>query len=204
MFRIKMIRSPIMRYLCALLIIAATYGFLPTVMAEGGSCAVALSTAIPSSWANEDIAEARLMAVVQHQNEIRRSLDLPSLSLSHEQSAYGLRLNSKEFTKDFFVNMDGFPDETIMGKFDIQGDSVVRQMYNDIFSLNYKYEFSGSKISRATPLAVALLEKVKGPFIELYRQMSPIEWDLWKNRQLTSLGRNWGHQDSEKNPIKVV
>ncbi len=66
-------------------------------------------------------------------------------------------------------------------------------MYNDIFSLNYVYEFSREGKMKTTPYGIWYLERLKAPTLNLYRQMSPKELILWKNKEFDKLGSNWGH-----------
>jgi hypothetical protein len=92
-----------------------------------------------------------------------------------------------------FDTPGAFPDQPIAGVFSVHGDTLVRCVYNDTFSLNYVYEFEGPKLKRAIPYAQWLVEHMPESEVTLYRQMGPRELGLWKEKRFKELGADWGH-----------
>lgn len=148
----------------------------------------ALSIAEPSPlWSDLEIAQQRLRAVIFHQNQIRKSKNLPLL----ETNVSNLITQGRP---TIFIDTPGaFPDDPIAGLFVIHGDTLIRGGYNDIFSLNYSYQFSGSHLVKAQPFGAWYLERTSAEKIRLFRKMSPQEHTLWTHKKLGLLGKDWGH-----------
>jgi hypothetical protein len=133
------------------------------------------------------VVAARFNLVLDHQNRVRMKLGLPTLISPIRYYNKGDVLDVIATTKD------QSSDETTFGSFQVGSNLIVRNMYNDIYSLNFVYRFSGETLLEVTPYATWLLKQSPSPIISLYRKMSPEEYSLWSSRSFDQLGRDWGH-----------
>lgn len=132
----------------------------------------------------------RFSSVISHQNQLRKQKNIPLLDENPT-------LNYTEDKTRYLIDTpNAFPDYPIMGEFIVSGNTILRGFYNDLFSLNYVYEFDGYKLVNLESYGSWYLKHYSEEFVFLYRQMSPKEYELWKKRQFNSLGSDWGYNTS--------
>lgn len=156
------------------------------------------------AWQDPVIAKQRLESTLGHQNRIREAMGVPKLSLLTEKNGYAAPVRGDGDNIPFWVEVAGFPDQPIIGLFQISGDLLIRRVENDLFSLNYVYGFKGSRSEEPTPFAYWSLKQEPSSEIVLYRKMSPEEFKLWEAGRFEEIGRNWGHQTSTGGETRVV
>ena len=199
-------------------------GFLSSPACAAGICrkTYALIAEKPQDplWREENIARARLNAVVEHQNQIRAQRKIGLIHLMQKEPGtteiefagkkvrvgeQSTELKIPNSDKKYWIDdSDKFSYEAVAG-FHVVGNTLVRSLYNDIFGLNYVYIFNGDKLGSAVPYAIWSLMRSKEPVVRLYRAMGKEELDLWKNRQVAKLGStDWGHSFTGDTQMPVV
>jgi hypothetical protein len=122
-------------------------------------------------WDNSDIAKKRILALIDHQNTLRKARKIGLIRLVPNKigdSSIRMPGSGHQYWID---DSDKFSYEA-MGMFHVERNTLVRDAINDIFGLNYVYIFNREKLISAKPYAIWCLERSIEPEVVLYRAMA--------------------------------
>jgi hypothetical protein len=133
--------------------------------------------------------EPQIFSVISHQNKLRRAK-----GISEAQLSLSIQNRTQNGRTSIWIDLPkAFPDHPIAGEFLVYKDVLIRAVPNDIYSLNYVYSFTGSRVSKIETFGRWFLNQRNDQIISLFRRMNSLEFRLWTEKHYEKLGSDWGH-----------